>query len=362
MRIEGAPEICRKMKSLQEAPFHPEPAEEDLSRFFANALSLMCIARYDGFFARLNPAWTNTLGWTLQQLQDRPYIKFVHPEDRAVTLSEARNLLDGGRTIRFENRYLCKDGSYKWLQWTATSLPVRRQIYAIAHDVTEHRHLRKAIVEAGDREKERLGRELHDGLCQNLTAIAALNTALARKIKMGGVACAADVEEIGALLRLSIDCTRDLARGLNPMALPAKGIAATLAAFAANVQSLYGVDCRFQGQQCPHSFAPNAEVHLYRIAQQAVDNAIKHGRGRRIEINLSFQDKQGLLIIRDDGESISEKTAREKGGIGLHTMDYRAQLIGGALQVRRIARGGTAVTCRFPLLPDTSKNGRRARQ
>ena len=178
---------------------------------------------------------------------------------------------------------------------------------------------------------------------------------------MGGVACAADVDEIGALLRLSIDYTRDLARGLNPMALPGKGIAATLATFAANVQSLYGVYCRFQGQQCHYNFAPDAEVHLYRIAQQAVDNAIKHGRGRKIEIGLSFRDKQGLLTIRDDGQGISAKTAKEKGGIGLHTMDYRAQLIGGALQVRRIARGGTAVSCTFPLLPAKSKNGRRAR-
>jgi len=179
---------------------------------------------------------------------------------------------------------------------------------------------------------------------------------------MGSVARAADVEEIGAQLRRSIDYTRNLARGLHGMALPGNGIAAALSAFAANVQALYGlygVVCRFQGQECNLNLAPNTEMHLYRIAQQAVDNAIKHGQGRKIAIGLNFRGTQGLLTIRDDGKGISEKTAKEKGGIGLHTMDCRAQLIGGALQVRQIARGGTAVTCRFPLFLDSAKDRRR---
>jgi PAS domain S-box-containing protein len=336
---------------------------EDLSRFFDNSLGMLCVASYDGYLTRLNPAWQKTLGWTLKHLQSRPYIEFVHPDDRAATLSEASHLVSGGRTIQFENRYRSKDGTYRWLQWTANSLPARRQIYAIAYDVTERMRLRKEILDAADREKERLGRELHDGLCQNLAAIAALNAALARKLGQSREACAADVAQIGAQLRLSIRSARDLARGLSPDDLPLTGIAVALTTYAANVEALYGVACRFQGAQFIQRLAPGAEAHLFRIAQQAVDNAIKHGRARRIEIGLSARDGQGRLTIHDNGAGFAKKPASGNGGIGLHIMNYRAQLIGGMLQVRRLVRGGADVTCSFPLKPDTSTDRRRrARQ
>ena len=362
-RIHSAISVRRTAKNLKIAPAQPERAMEDLSRFFDNSLGMLCVASYDGYLTRLNPAWKKTLGWTLQQLQSKPYIDFVHPDDLAVTLSEASHLASGGRTIQFENRYLSKDGTYRWLQWTANSLPARRQIYAIAYDVTERIRLQKEILEAADREKERLGRELHDGLCQNLAAIAALNTALARKLGKGRAACAGDVAEIGAQLRLSIRYARDLARGLSPENLSSTGMAAALASYAANVEALYGVACSFRAYKFVQRFAPDAEVHLFRIAQQAVDNAIKHGRARRIEIGLSSRDGQVRLTIRDNGVGFSEKTASENGGIGLHIMNYRAQLIGGALQVRRSIRGGAVVTCGFPLVPDTSTDRRRrARQ
>ena len=136
----------------------PQRDQDDLSRFFANTLGMLCIAGFDGYFKRLNPAWESTLGWTLEELQRKPFIEFVHPDDRASTISEANELARGGRTIFFENRYRCKDGSYKWLQWNANSLRARRQIYALATDITRRKALENEILETSDRKRKGKGK------------------------------------------------------------------------------------------------------------------------------------------------------------------------------------------------------------
>ncbi len=334
--------------------------ERDLSRFFANSLGMLCIAGTDGYFKRLNPAWENTLGWTLKELQGKPFLEFVHPDDRAVTLAEVDRLAQGGRTIGFENRYRCKDGAYKWLQWNANSLRARRQIYAIARDVTPHKNLEREILVTSDREKERLGRELHDGLCQNLAGIAALSAALSRKLAVSAESGAVEAAGITRLLNEAIGHARDLARGLHQVGLEHLGLAAVLEAFAANVRALFPVSCTFQCNRPSLGLDPEVETHLYRIAQEAVSNAITHGRGKRIKISLSFRNRRGVLSIRDDGVGISKKSLAGIS-IGMHSMAYRSRSIGGALQVRRLAPRGTEVTCAFRLPPNPRKGRRHAR-
>jgi len=182
-----------------------------------------------------------------------------------------------------------------------------------------------------------VGRELHDGLCQNLAGIAALSATLARKLAAGADPAAADAAEITRLLNETIGHAHDLARGLNPVGLTQLGLAAALEVLAANVQALFRVSCRFQCDRPLLRLDPAVETHLYRITQEAVNNAITHGRGRRIEISLSFQGGKGLLSIRDDGVGIPKKALAGQG-LGLHTMDYRSRLIGASLQVQRLAR------------------------
>ena len=100
-------------------PSRAQPAYEELHHFFNESMDLLCIAGFDGRFKRLNPAWQPALGWTLAELQARPFLDFVHPDDRPASLAEMEKLATGGATITFENRYHCKDGSWKCLQWTA---------------------------------------------------------------------------------------------------------------------------------------------------------------------------------------------------------------------------------------------------
>lgn len=112
----------------------------ELDRFFSLSIDMLCISDFGGTFTRVNPAWEATLGWTTADLTSRPFVDFVHPDDVARTIAETAALTTGRDTVRFENRYRCADGSYRWLNWRATGSPDERLIYAAARDVTEEKH------------------------------------------------------------------------------------------------------------------------------------------------------------------------------------------------------------------------------
>jgi len=120
-------------------PIFNPPTEEDLCEFIDLSLNLLCIAGTDGYFKHVNPAWETTLGYTREELLSRPYLEFVHPDDREATLAEATRIASGRNTLSFENRYRSKDGSYKWLLWSAVVHAERGLIYAAAADVTERK-------------------------------------------------------------------------------------------------------------------------------------------------------------------------------------------------------------------------------
>jgi len=320
---------------------------DELELFFAESLDLQCIAGIDGYFRRLNPAWTICLGWSSDELMAAPFLEFVHPDDRGNTLAELRTLAASVATIRFENRYRHRDGSYRWLQWNARTVPGGERIYATARDVTGEKRLQRQILEIGDHERERLGRELHDGLCQTLAGIAALSTTLGRSLSgRSARAASARAAEITTLLNAAISQTRDLARGLSPVGLAGGGLDGALAALAEGIEHQFRVWCRFSGDRPFPRLRHETEAHLFRIAQEAVQNAVSHGRPWRIAICLRCRDGKGRLIVRDDGVGISDKACP---GLGLHTMSYRARLIGGSLDVGRRVPRGTTVTCAFPL-------------
>lgn len=127
-------------------------------RFFEINLDLLCQLDFNGYFKRLNPAWERTLGWSRAELMARPFIEFVHPDDRERTLRQNAAVRDGGQALGFENRYLCKDGSFRWFLWNAAPDSKGRVIYSVARDVTERKR--------ADEEREQLLRELQTALAE----------------------------------------------------------------------------------------------------------------------------------------------------------------------------------------------------
>jgi PAS domain S-box-containing protein len=133
-----------------------EPSLED--RFFELSIDMLCQLGFDGYFKRLNPAWERTLGFTRAELMSRPFIEFVHPDDRERTLAQNREVRGGGSALGFENRYLCKDGTYRWFLWNAAPDTYGDVIYSVARDITTRKH--------AEEERERLVQELQAALAE----------------------------------------------------------------------------------------------------------------------------------------------------------------------------------------------------
>ena len=127
-------------------------------QFFSVAIDMMCCLDYTGYFKRLNPAWERTLGFTIDELTSRPFIEFVHPDDRERTLQQNRDVRAGGQALGFQNRYLCKDGSFRWLLWNAAPHAGQQTIYSVARDITAWKQ--------AEEERDQLVRELQAALAQ----------------------------------------------------------------------------------------------------------------------------------------------------------------------------------------------------
>ena len=130
------------------SPLEQGKGQEDLERLFMLSLDMMCVAGFDGYFKRVNPAWEKTLGYSGEELKSKPYLDFVHPDDREPTFTEALKLTTGALTISFENRYLAKDGSYKWLLWNSTPSAEHQLIYCVARDITDRKRADQRLAAA----------------------------------------------------------------------------------------------------------------------------------------------------------------------------------------------------------------------
>jgi PAS domain S-box-containing protein len=221
-------------------------------------------------------------------------------------------------------------------------------------DITERKRLEKTILEISAREQQRIGQDLHDGLGQHLTGIAFMSKVQERKLAEKGLPEASEAARIVTLVNQAITQTRELARGLLPVMAEAHGLASALGRWAAEVEELFHISCRLQLAEPVQIPDANVATHLYRIAQEAVNNAIKHGSARNIVIRLSGENEFGTLSIRNDGASLSDSRANESG-MGMQIMNYRARMIGGSLRVE--SGDGVTITCIFPTAIGNARKG-----
>jgi PAS domain S-box-containing protein len=256
----------------------------------------------------------------------------------------------------FEWHWLTGEGGPRLISWSGTILPDAqgdvRHIIATGIDITESKRLEKAILEISAREQHRIGQDLHDGLGQHLTGIAFMSKVLEQKLEDRSVPEAADASKIVRLVNEAVRKTRDLSRGLLPVVSDARGLMSALEHYSYEVTDMFGLACHFDCDPPVPIYDETVAQHLYRIAQEAVNNAIKHAHGKNIAIGL-YADGDGIsLSIRDDGCGLP-RNVRNSTGMGLHIMNYRAKMIGATLQVEASTHDGhtgTVVTCKLQSL------------
>jgi signal transduction histidine kinase len=253
----------------------------------------------------------------------------------------------------YQSSWVTRRGEQRLIAWTSTLLPGGgdnniNYVIATGIDITERKHLEKAILDISAREQRRIGQDLHDGLGQHLTGIAFMAKAHEARLAEQKRAETDDAARIVKLVNEAIHKTRELARGLLPVVSDSHGLMSALQLWAAEVENLFGICCRFQCEAPVLVHDYSMATHLYHIAQEAVNNAIKHGRPTKVTVQLTAEHGRGMLLVRDDGKGITE-TSKSTHGMGLHIMNYRAGMIGGSLEVKRDGSAGTVVTCIFPL-------------
>lgn len=223
----------------------------------------------------------------------------------------------------------------------------RNQVLCMVRDVTQRKRLEREIIEISGREQRRIGQDLHDSLCQHLAGIGFLGKVLEKKLGNGNQANAEDASEIVHLIDQAITLTRSFARGLNPIMLDVDGLAWALSELAANTERLFGITCRFRNKRPIPAQDNDVSLHLYRIVQEALNNAIKHGKADRIVISAAEDEKGVIISVKDNGLGLAGGTTQGKG-MGLSIMKYRASIIGATLDVRNDEDGGVIMACTLP--------------
>ncbi len=220
-------------------------------------------------------------------------------------------------------------------------------LIASAVDITDRRQLEREVLEVSASEQRRIGQDLHDDLCQRLTATEFLAHTLALDLQARKAPEAAKAEKVATYTREAIARTRLLARGLIPVNVTGGGLIAALRELVLKSEELFRIKCQFKCPTPVQITCPETATHLYRIAQECINNAVRHGKATRIEIELETREDRVCLIVTDNGCGISQPLPVTEG-MGLRIMQHRAGMIRATLEIRPGGDCGTEVVCTIP--------------
>ena len=303
-----------------------------------------------GKIIRVNPAVEELSGFSARQLVGKSIWNsgLIDPDQEAASNARFRDLLSGQKRVNATLRIFTKAGGTKTVeaQSTAARTPTGEVLCIVttAMDVTEQKRLEAEVIKIAEAEQMRIGHDLHDGVGQVLTGIMSLAEALECQLTGETLKEATRIRE---LVKEAIQQVRELSHGLSPGAVKLRGLAGSLRLLADRLRNnLLDCQCHFEVE--PKLKNTEAETHLFRIAQEAINNAVRHGKPRKISIFLrQLAGDQCLMEIQDDGVGFGVKKRRQTEGIGIRVMRYRANLIGGEFSIGPREGGGTTVLCSF---------------
>ncbi len=313
--------------------------------------ALMMVLDTQGLVVHINQKCESTTGLCAEEVEGKPAWEVFLPEDdRQGGQERFLAALQQPGLKEFESQILTTGGDLRQIAWSLTLLRdtpgSSEYVIASGLDVTDRRHLEQEVLEISGREQQRIGQDLHDGLCQVLAGVEVLTEVLRKRLAQTSASDAQALSTISGYVKEAIKQARMVARGLSPVELDSRGLMSALHELANSTRELFKVDCVFECM-VPVLVNDNAKAtHLYRICQESISNAIRHGHAKCIWIDLVNEGDLTKLKIRDDGKGITDQ-AFESSGMGLRTMRYRASTIGATLDIRRAAPKGTQVVCSF---------------
>lgn len=331
---------------------------ERLRGVLETAVNAIVIISERGVMETVNPATSRIFGYTKEELLGRNVAMLMPSPYREQHDSYLGNYLRTGvkRIIGIGREALAKrkDGTVFPIELSVgeVRLPDGRRVFTgIIRDLSERKELEKKILRISEEEQHRIGQDIHDDLCQQLAAIGCLAKVAHQTLSKTGHAEAQNLAEIVRLLTNANTRAREMSRGLMPVVLDAAGLMDALDELASSTERVFRVSCPFHCDPPVRVTDNNAAIQLYRIAQEAVANALKHSKADRIEITLALADGQIVLTIRDNGVGIPDHSPAKGTGMGLLTMSHRARMLGGTLSVEEDGFGGTVVRCSVPVPP-----------
>ncbi len=288
------------------------------------------------------------IGENVKMLMPSPYREEHDEYLRNYHETGRKRIIGIGREVRGRRR----DGSTFPMDLAVSEVELgdRTIFTGIVRDISERRRLEKEILNVSEEERRRIGQDLHDGLGQMLTGIGLLSQDLARQLDEEGHERAEDIAEITDHIKEADQYARDLSHGLIPVDVKGgqpSALTEALRRLSQNAERLFNVDCSFREVETVLVHNNTVATHLYRIAQEAVSNAVRHGEADDIKIILASGEKQIRLQVRDDGVGFDEEET-DGSGMGVHIMNYRARIIGATLEISSELGDGTVVTCTLP--------------
>jgi PAS domain S-box-containing protein len=348
-----------------------------------------------------NQKFCEMLGYTESELVGKTIFAITHPDDVDLTTKRFKQMVQKTRPVEMEKRYMRKDHSLVWVDVCDTPVldaagkpvsavavvidatqrkkaeaalqkskavleeRVRERTHALrvankelVGEIAQRKGLEGQILEISDREQQRLGRELHDGLCQHLTAVAFMARSVALRLKNHRVIEVNDIEKIAQLVNDAATDTRNLSRALHRVDIDSAGCITALEDLVD--REIWKIPCRLEIKPSFRIENDVAAAQLYRIAREAVINANKHAHAREIVVALARSQNGIVLSVTDDGVGFQNEPKLKKG-LGFQIMKYRAHSIGGRLEIECPKKGGTRVACYLPDKALQSRKRERAR-
>jgi PAS domain S-box-containing protein len=327
-----------------------ERSEERFRQLVEQAVDGIFVCDEDGLLVDVNRQACESLGFSREELLSMNLVDICEGLD-IEQLWELLDRLDPGESETHAASHVRADGSTFPVElhlgpfWDHDGAP---RILALARDVTDRQRLERAALEATEQEARRIGRDLHDGLGQHLTGMAFLAKGLERSLKERGLPEAAEAREIVTLVKEAVGHSRALAHGLAPVGVHGTELTPALENLAERTRKVFNIDCEFEGEPVDRVPDDATATAFYRIAQEATNNALKHGQASRITIRLDNDDEGGMrLQIEDDGKGLPHTRPTE--GLGLRLMKLRAETVGARFGIENVDdEGGTRVECILP--------------